>query len=69
MTELPNVGAPATRALKAAGYESMESLVGASEDELLGLHGFGPRAARITNEALTAAQLPQLTPSVRQLCR
>lgn len=65
MTGLPNVGAPATRALKAAGYQSLESLAGANQDELLHLHGFGPRAARIINEALTTAQLPPLAQSPR----
>jgi len=31
--------------------QSLESLSGAHQDELLDLHGFGPRAARILNEA------------------
>ena len=65
MTGLPNVGTPATRALEAAGYRSLESLAGASQDELLDLHGFGPRAARIIDEALTTARLPPLTQSAR----
>jgi hypothetical protein len=65
MTDLPRVGAPATRALEAAGHQSLESLAGVSQDELLGLHGFGPRAARIIDEALITAQLPPLTRSRR----
>jgi hypothetical protein len=48
MTDLPSVGAPATRALNAAGYDSLESLAAADERDLLELHGFGPRAVRIS---------------------
>ena len=55
MTDLPKVGAPATRALLGAGHDSLESLSGASKQDLLALHGFGPRAVLITNEALAEA--------------
>ena len=61
MTDLPNVGAPATRALQGAGHDSLESLAGASEKDLLALHGFGPRAVRIINDALVDAGLDPLT--------
>ncbi|MDN5893098.1 MAG: helix-hairpin-helix domain-containing protein [Nocardioides sp.] len=61
MTELPKVGAPATRALHGAGYASLESLAAASQNHLLALHGLGPRAIRIITEALTEAGLPTLT--------
>ncbi|KAA0021347.1 helix-hairpin-helix domain-containing protein [Antrihabitans cavernicola] len=61
MTDLPKIGAPATRALEAIGYRSLESLAGVDRSTLLALHGFGPRAERIVDEALTAAALPQLT--------
>lgn len=61
MTALPKVGAPATRALKGAGHESLESLAGARQDDLLALHGLGPRAVRIITEALATAGLPPLT--------
>lgn len=61
MTDLPKVGGPATRALSAAGYQSLESLAGANEHMLRDLHGFGSRAVRIIDEALTAAGLPLLT--------
>jgi hypothetical protein len=63
MTELPKVGAPATRALTAAGFRSLESLTGADQDGLFALHGFGPRVVPIIREALTAAQLPRFTRS------
>ena len=60
MTELPRVGAPATRALQNAGYDSLESLAGADTAALLALHGFGPKAVRIINEALAEAGLDSL---------
>ena len=60
MTDLPQVGAPATRALLGVGYGSLESLAGVSEEELLALHGFGPRAVRIINVALADAGLDGL---------
>jgi hypothetical protein len=60
MTELPKVGAPAARALQGAGHDSLESLAGASQQDLLALHGLGPRAARIIEEALAEAGLTPL---------
>lgn len=61
MTDLPRVGAPATRALNAAGHRTLESLAGVAVADLLALHGVGPRAVRIITDALTAAGLPPLT--------
>jgi hypothetical protein len=55
--DLPRIGAPATRALAAIGVTQLSQLVDHSEGELLALHGFGPRALRIVNEALDAAGL------------
>ena len=49
---LPRVGAPATRAFQAAGYTTLQSLAGVSADELVALHGVGPRAIRIVQAAL-----------------
>jgi predicted flap endonuclease-1-like 5' DNA nuclease len=46
------IGAPATRALTAAGYTRLDQLTAASEAELLRLHGVGPRAIRLLREAL-----------------
>ena len=60
MTELPRVGAPAARALTAAGHPTLESLAGVVAADLLALHGVGPRAVRIIDDALTAAGLPPL---------
>ena len=52
MTDLPRVGAPATRALMGAGHTTLESVAAVPEHELLALHGMGPRAIRIIREAL-----------------
>jgi hypothetical protein len=60
VTDLPRVGAPATRALTAAGHLTLESLAGVVAADLLALHGVGPRAVRIINDALAAAGLPSL---------
>jgi hypothetical protein len=55
--ELPNIGAPATRALASIDVSCLDRLVEHSEEELLALHGLGPRALRLLQEALTAAGL------------
>jgi hypothetical protein len=46
------IGAPATRALAAAGYTDLEQLAGVPKSELGWLHGVGPRALRILQEEL-----------------
>ena len=51
-TPLPKIGAPATRALNGAGFHWLEDLSGVSRSALLSLHGVGPRAVRIVEEAL-----------------
>ena len=61
MTDLPRIGAPATRALASIGVTTLEDVAGRSSDELLALHGFGPRAVRILTEALAQAGLPPLS--------
>lgn len=45
-------GAPATRALKAAGYATYSDLAGVSQADLAALHGVGPKSLRIIQEAL-----------------
>lgn len=55
--DLPKLGAPATRALASIGITRLEQVADRSEAELLALHGFGPRALRILNEALAARNL------------
>jgi hypothetical protein len=55
--ELPKIGAPATRALASIGVTRLSQLDQHGEEELLALHGFGPRALRMLQEALSAAGL------------
>jgi predicted flap endonuclease-1-like 5' DNA nuclease len=51
------IGAPATRALIAAGYTELRQLAGVPAAELKRLHGMGPKALRILQEALEAQGL------------
>ena len=54
-TGLPgNIGAPATRALTAAGYTELSQLANVPAAELAKLHGVGPKALRLLQEALQA---------------
>jgi hypothetical protein len=48
------VGAPARRALAAAGYVRLEQLTQARESELRRLHGMGPKALEALRQALAA---------------
>jgi uncharacterized protein YdhG (YjbR/CyaY superfamily) len=48
----PKIGAPATRALEAAGYSRLEQLTKVTEAELGQLHGMGPKALGILRETL-----------------
>ncbi len=47
-----NIGAPATRALIAAGYTELMQLANVPAAELAKLHGVGPKALRLIQEAL-----------------
>ena len=47
-----NIGAPATRALTAAGYTELAQLANVPAVELSKLHGVGPQALRLLQEAL-----------------
>ena len=52
-TGLPGtLGAPATRALIAAGYTELRQLANVPATELKKLHGVGPKALRLLQEAL-----------------
>ena len=52
-TGLPrNIGAPATRALTAAGYTDLKQLAGVPAADLGKLHGVGPKALRLLQEEL-----------------
>ncbi|WP_371831958.1 helix-hairpin-helix domain-containing protein [Rhodococcoides fascians] len=46
------IGNPAMRALRAAGYTCLDDLAGVPAAELASLHGVGPKAVRIVQEAL-----------------
>ena len=50
--ELPKIGAPATRALRNAGYTTLGQLADAPRQELAALHGMGPKALAIIEQAL-----------------
>jgi predicted flap endonuclease-1-like 5' DNA nuclease len=56
-SDLPKIGAPATRALAALGVTQLKQVTDHSEAELLAVHGFGPRALRILGDALAAQGL------------
>jgi hypothetical protein len=57
-SDLPQaIGGPARRALALAGYTRLEQLAGASEQELLALHGVGPKAVQLLREELAARGL------------
>jgi hypothetical protein len=47
-----SIGAPATRALTAAGYSRLGQLANVPAAELKKLHGVGPKALRLLQEAL-----------------
>jgi predicted flap endonuclease-1-like 5' DNA nuclease len=49
---MPKVGAPASRALAQAGYTQLGQLAAASRAGLDELHGVGPKALRIIQDAL-----------------
>jgi hypothetical protein len=56
-TPIPRIGAPATRALRAAGLVTLESLATVNEAEVAALHGVGPMAIDRLREALADAGL------------
>lgn len=51
------IGAPATRALVAAGYTELTQLDGVAIADIKKLHGMGPKAVGILQEALHARGL------------
>jgi hypothetical protein len=56
-SDLPNIGQPAWRALTGAGYWRLEQLTTVTAEDLLKLHGVGPKAVRLLREALAARGL------------
>lgn len=53
----PKMSKPAHRALAHAGYTRLDQLAGATEKEILGLHGMGPKSIRELRAALSDAGL------------
>jgi protein tyrosine phosphatase (PTP) superfamily phosphohydrolase (DUF442 family) len=51
------IGAPAQRALAAAGYSRLEDLTAVREVDLAALHGMGPKGLSVLREALAARGL------------
>ncbi|MBA3528885.1 MAG: DNA-binding protein, partial [Propionibacteriaceae bacterium] len=49
---LPKIGAPATRGLVNAGYTTLAQLAGVRRDDLVQLHGMGPKTLRIIEAEL-----------------
>ena len=56
-SDLPDVGAPARRALESAGITTLDQLAARRESEIAGLHGMGPKARRVLGDALADAGL------------
>jgi predicted flap endonuclease-1-like 5' DNA nuclease len=50
--DLPAIGRPATRALAAQGITTLDDVARQKRADLLALHGVGPKAVRILEEAL-----------------
>ena len=53
-TDFPRIGQPALRALNGAGYVRLEQLTRVSKKDLGKLHGLGPKALGILEQALAA---------------
>jgi DNA-directed RNA polymerase alpha subunit len=52
LDELPKIGAPALRALHAAGFSALGQLADVPRRQLAELHGMGPKALTILEQAL-----------------
>ncbi|KAM9862908.1 helix-hairpin-helix domain-containing protein [Leucobacter sp. BZR 635] len=55
--DLPKIGRPATSALLLLGVTTLADVAPMRRQDLLALHGVGPKAVRILGEALAAAGL------------
>jgi hypothetical protein len=53
-SDLPAIGRPATDALALRGITTLDRVAEHTEEDLLSLHGVGPKAIRILGEALAA---------------
>ena len=51
-SDLPKTGKPAQRALEHAGIYTLQQLSACRKDEVLSLHGMGPKAMGILEKAM-----------------
>ena len=51
-SNLPHIGAPATRALASVGVTRLEQLTAFTEKDIKNLHGMGPKGIKLLHEAL-----------------
>ena len=51
-SNLPRIGAPATRALASVGVTRLEQLTAFTEKDIKKLHGMGPKGIKLLHEAL-----------------
>ena len=51
-SNLPKISKPANRELHNAGFYQLEQFTKVTESDILRIHGVGPKAVRILNEAL-----------------
>jgi predicted flap endonuclease-1-like 5' DNA nuclease len=66
-SDLPaNLSQPARRALTEAGLTRLDQIAGRSTQELLRLHGVGPKAIRLLKEALAERGMSFSTASAEQ---
>lgn len=49
---LPKIGSPATRALTSIGVLQLDQVAAMTREDVLALHGVGPKAVRILEDAL-----------------
>jgi hypothetical protein len=62
MTAIPRLAAPARRALAAAGLTTLEDCVAVGRAAIADLHGMGPTALAMLDEAVVAAGLCEPEP-------
>lgn len=57
MNDIPKISAPATRAITGFGITMLEQFNKYTEDEIMQLHGMGPKAMGILKQALKEKEL------------
>ncbi len=62
ITDIVRLGAPAERALLAAGIVTFEDLCGWTRKDLAGLHGIGPKAFSLLDPAMSERGLAYRAP-------